>query len=111
MPSIPKRPPQRPWQPVRTPHAGRTKANDEVYNSTRWRRFRLVHIQANPLCVQCAKVGRIVAGRVVDHIKPINQGGEVFDANNVQTLCDHCHNIKSGKEAHTGSSAHRGRVD
>jgi HNH endonuclease. len=42
----------------------------------------------------------IKEGRDVDHIQPIRLGGEVYDLDNLQTLCKSCHNRKSGKEAH-----------
>lgn len=31
----------------------------------------------------------------VDHIKPINQGGEPYDWSNLQSLCQHCHSTKT----------------
>ena len=42
----------------------------------------------------------MTAARVVDHIKPINEGGARYDFTNLQGLCDSCHNKKSGREAH-----------
>lgn len=36
----------------------------------------------------------------MDHITPINEGGDRYDFNNLQGLCDKCHNKKSGREAH-----------
>ena len=37
-------------------------------------------------------------GRVVDHITPIRFGGGKLDPDNLQTMCDTCHNIKSNAE-------------
>lgn len=34
----------------------------------------------------------------VDHIKPINKGGESIDPANLQTLCYKCHAIKTSKD-------------
>lgn len=73
-----------------------------MYNSTRWRKDRAKHIQANPLCVLCYAKGICTPATVSDHITPINQGGAVWDWNNRQALCKPCHNSKSGKDAHTG---------
>lgn len=53
-----------------------------------------------PLCAECNRQGRITPARVVDHITPINEGGERYDFSNLQGLCDKCHNRKSGREAH-----------
>jgi 5-methylcytosine-specific restriction endonuclease McrA len=35
---------------------------------------------------------------MVDHIKPINQGGSIWNKDNLQTLCNRCHNKKSAKD-------------
>ena len=34
-------------------------------------------------CVQCGKYGRLE----VDYIQPLEDGGELYDASNLQTLC------------------------
>ena len=90
------------WIAERKPQQGRTVDNSKFYNSTAWRNLRASHIKDNPLCVQCKSEDIITdaTGRngVVDHIKPINQGGEPLDPDNLQTLCNRHHNIKSAKE-------------
>lgn len=68
---------------------------DKFYNSTAWRRFRHGYIARHPLCRACYAKGITTAAKVVDHITPINQGGEKFDEMNLQPLCDRCHNVKS----------------
>lgn len=85
----------------REAHGRRKNDNKKLYDSKRWRDLRGAWIQNNPLCVQC---GEDATGRrgVVDHIKPVNEGGERFSYTNLQTLCNKCHNIKSGTEAHRG---------
>tara|TARA_R100000781_G_scaffold63337_1_gene40189 strand:- start:74 stop:424 length:351 start_codon:yes stop_codon:yes gene_type:complete len=83
------------------PHSRGAKTHNEmmnIYQSQQWRSTRRYHIQRNPLCVHCKEDNKIVSGNVVDHIKPIRQGGSAFDLMNLQTLCDDCHNIKSRKE-------------
>lgn len=99
MPNLPKtfRPD---WLPKREAFQRRRADNQKFYNSTRWRKTRKIYLMQNPVCVQCQEAGRITAGAVVDHIKPINEGGAELDYDNLQTLCHRCHNIKSGKEAH-----------
>jgi 5-methylcytosine-specific restriction endonuclease McrA len=48
----------------------------------------------------CLAKGTFTKATCTDHIKPINQGGARYDRDNLQPLCDACHNHKSGKEAH-----------
>lgn len=74
--------------------------NSKIYNSQRWRRLRKWFFVNNPLCAECERNGLITAGTDVDHITPIRLGGEVYDENNLQTLCKSCHARKSGREAH-----------
>lgn len=102
MPTIPK-PIRRGYLPPlkeRKPQGRRLNSNAEFYHSTRWRRLRERKLLANPLCEACASRGRIIAATVVDHITPINEGGAALDMQNLQSLCDRCHNRKSGREAH-----------
>lgn len=75
-------------------------ANSEFYQSQRWRRVRLQFLQQHPLCAECEGRGIVTPATVVDHIKPINEGGDRFNFDNLQGLCAKCHNKKSGREAH-----------
>lgn len=102
MPTIPKpiRRSYLPPQEERAPQGRRLAPNSEFYHSTRWRRLRERKLRADPLCEQCAARGQIVPATVVDHIVPINEGGAPLDMQNLQSLCDRCHNRKSGREAH-----------
>lgn len=54
------------------------------------------HKSQNPFCVAC-DTG---LAEVTDHIKPVNEGGAMWDISNLQSLCRTCHAVKSGKEAH-----------
>lgn len=50
------------------------------------------------LCQPCLKKkGRITAGREVDHIMPVHQGG-TDDLANLQTICTDCHTDKTLRE-------------
>ena len=74
----------------------------DIYNTKQWKATRAYHIQKNPICKHCFdNKKRIVSGDVVDHIIPIRQGGSPFDFQNLQTLCNPCHNVKSIKEKQT----------
>ena len=68
------------------------------YHTRRWRKARLNYLKTNPLCKTCEAEGRTTAATVLDHIKPVNQGGEFWNADNWQGLCAQHHNIKSAKE-------------
>ena len=80
----------------------RDNSNQEIYNSWKWRKFSKQHKLLNPLCVQCDKDGLVTVGTVADHIVPINKGGTVFEKENIQTLCESCHNRKSASERGMG---------
>ena len=104
MPSIDWKYPQRPWvtqssrdnsSKGRSPHV-----YDKRYKSKNWRVLREQILMESPLCLNCKDMGRVTPARVVDHIIPVRDGGSFYDPNNLQPLCDRCHNSKSGKESH-----------
>ena len=95
-------PKRAPWMPERKAHARRLKPNSDVYNKTQWRNLARRHKMANPICVLCEANGITSPVEVTDHISPINEGGTVYDWDNLQSLCHRCHNSKSGKEARRG---------
>lgn len=66
----------------------------KIYSTAQWRKLRLIHLRREPLCVLCG-----AAGHTVDHIVPIEQGGESFSMDNLQTMCFDCHQVKRGQEA------------
>ncbi len=70
------------------------------YQTKQWRAMRRDILQAQPLCVECGKQGRLTVANVIDHIKPVRLGGEFWDTKNMQPLCTPCHNSKSAKERH-----------
>lgn len=92
---------KRPWVRERKPFE-RDRENDNFYNSRAWRRLRVNFLINNSLCVKCATLGLVSVATVVDHILPINKGGERLDIDNLQALCAKCHNSKSGSEAVRG---------
>jgi len=63
-----------------------------LYSSARWRRERLEHLSANPLCIFCQGVDLITAATVVDHITP-HKGDLVlfWDRANWQSCCKFHH--------------------
>ena len=77
---------------------GFDKSNQSFYNSTRWRKYSHDIRRKHPLCVHCKEEGNITIATMVDHIKPILQGGSKWDRSNLQPLCAKCHAKKSATD-------------
>jgi 5-methylcytosine-specific restriction protein A len=97
MPSI-KKHTKRPWLPERKPYEGYRHNNTDFYQSRRWRSLRALKLQKDPLCEECMRKGVLVPAQMVDHIVPINKGGAPLDLNNLQSLCNHCHAVKTARD-------------
>ena len=64
-------------------------------------RLRAELFEREPLCRPCWKLGRVTEPTVRDHILSLGEGGlDVED--NVQPICDACHNVKSEAERARG---------
>ena len=59
---------------------------------------RAGYLRAHPLCVACARIGRVRAAQEVDHVVPLHAGG-ADDARNLQGLCRPCHAAKTARDA------------
>lgn len=72
------------------------------YRSARWLRLRKMILSQGPLCVECAKRGRITPATDVDHVLARRDRPDLsFDADNLQTLCKACHSRKTrGEQIH-----------
>ena len=69
-----------------------THQNRKVYNSKRWAMTRKVALHTQPLC-PCGEIATDV-----DHIIPIEQGGDTWARANLQGLCAQCHGRKTRGE-------------
>ena len=69
-----------------------THPNKRLYNSARWRHTRRRQLHRQPLC----KCGAIAVD--VDHVQPIEQGGDPWNPANLQSLCRPCHGRKTRSE-------------
>ena len=78
------------------------------YQSRQWRSVRAAFLREHPLCGGCAAKGLLVPARVVDHVRPIKDGGARFDTANLQSLCVPCHNSKTARESAARSGPPRG---
>lgn len=74
-------------------HNVKLEPPNPVYTSARWRRLRKMVIAEEPMCRYCEK-----ATRVVDHIVPISMGGSTWNRENLQGVCQECHNRKRQEE-------------
>lgn len=62
------------------------------YNSPEWKYNRATVLRLEPSCRVCNS-----KATVVDHIKPLKQGG-THKLDNLQALCKTCHDRKTWKE-------------
>ncbi len=70
-----------------------------IYKSQRWVKLRAEVIRQQITCQHCLAYGIVTPGIIVDHIIEIEDGGPVWDINNLQYLCRTCHNQKTAREA------------
>lgn len=70
----------------------------KFYSSGAWRRASLEHRRIEPLCRECARLGIVRAGEMVDHIKSLRKGGSALDPTNLQTLCNQHHHDKTQRD-------------
>lgn len=79
-----------------------------LYNSQRWRKLRLFHLNGEPLCRMCADAGLVVSATIVDHIKAHKGDLALFyDQSNWQSLCAPCHNRHAKRRDMTGKETPR----
>jgi 5-methylcytosine-specific restriction enzyme A len=70
----------------------------EFYSSPMWRRVREQQLASEPFCRSCRAAGRMTPADMVDHIKPIKEGGDPYDSANLQSICKSCHGEKQIRE-------------
>jgi 5-methylcytosine-specific restriction protein A len=54
---------------------------------SRWRKYSEHYIAEHPLCVKFGECGNVAT--LIDHIKPMNQGGDFWDPDNHRPKCEH----------------------
>lgn len=76
------------------------KQRKKIYNSKEWKNLRINHLQKEPLCAVCLKLGKVVSGEDVHHIKSFMTSSSVEDMNeqafnpdNLVTLCHYHHSL------------------
>jgi 5-methylcytosine-specific restriction endonuclease McrA len=86
----------RPWE--KKVNQGVRYAPDGWYQSKEWKQIRAAYLAANPFCECDEHKGKKVKAEMVDHIKPIKQGGSRTDWANLQALTNKCHFAKSARD-------------
>ena len=71
---------------------------NKLYATKGWRKLRMAII--NRRGGQCVECGSTPLDQHIhlDHIKPLAEGGEAFNEENIQILCRACHGRKTAKE-------------
>ena len=69
-----------------------------IYSSARWTKLSKQFRKHNPLCACCFERGIYTPCTLVDHIVEIKDGGDPWDIDNLQSMCNSCHNTKTGEE-------------
>lgn len=88
MPTLPRTTKRPPWNPQRKPWTmAKDKANRDVYDNPRWRKIALRHKAENPICQVCQEN----PSEETHHVKPINEGGDPYQWDNLLSLCTRCH--------------------
>ena len=68
-------------------------------NTPRYARLRASLLAREPCCRLCTERGILgVTAEEMDHINPVVFGGDRWDEDNLQPLCEDCHAAKSAKE-------------
>lgn len=71
---------------------------NKLYATKQWRKFRMAIIhRRGGECVMC-NATPLDQHIHLDHIKPLAEGGEPFNEENIQILCRECHGKKTAKE-------------
>ena len=97
MPTINRKSARAPWMAERKAFGRMKVDNGKFYRSKQWIAVRNSFRMQNPLCKNWEQCGGVT--HTVDHIKPISEGGAVFNWENLQPLCQKCNSSKTGKQA------------
>lgn len=78
-----------------------------LYDSVRWRKARIRHLNEFPLCALCSRQGIDKEATVIDHVVEHKGDYDLFwEPSNWQSLCPTCHSgLKRMQERHGYSQA------
>lgn len=66
-----------------------------LYDLAVWKRLRRMKLARDPLCEECASLGRHRAATECDHRIAVTKGGAALDIENLTSLCRTCHSRKT----------------
>lgn len=71
-----------------------------LYNKARWIATRERVLEREPFCRHCLAEGADppAYSTQVDHVVPLEDGGDEWARSNLQGLCDHHHSVKTKRE-------------
>lgn len=76
-----------------------------VYNTSRWRKLRMLYLSENPLCEECLRNSVKKLAEHIHHKTEISTGNNdsemiqlAFDINNLESLCSECHKKEHTRE-------------
>ena len=73
------------------------------YSQSRWRKLRLRHLRAHPLCAMCEAEGFVEAATIVHHVKAHKGDLALFyDPANLQSVCKQHHDSALQAEEKSG---------
>jgi 5-methylcytosine-specific restriction protein A len=81
----------------------RAERGPRIHGTKKWQTTRLRKLAKNPICEACDKELAVE----VDHIVPLNRGGDPYAFENLSSLCSPCHWAKTARE---NRESPRGRV-
>lgn len=68
------------------------RVDRRIYHTARWKRFRKMILDGEPLCRRCKAAGKIVLASEIHHIKRLVLfRGDAYVPENVEPLCKPCH--------------------
>ena len=80
------------WQPA-------TREARRLRNTRRYRQARAAFLASRLWCAACQRRGvTSKPAEHLDHIRPVESGGEFWDRENWQPLCRECHEKKTAAE-------------
>ncbi|AWW32162.1 hypothetical protein DN752_19575 [Echinicola strongylocentroti] len=81
----------------------------QFYRRKKWINLRRFFLSRNPFCAECEKNGELISATVVDHKIPRKERKDLeYELDNLQGLCESCHNSKSSREGRGGQNSKNG---
>lgn len=74
------------------PRVEQNTHHKKFYSTAIWQKTRASYLKEQPVCERCKEQGKLVPAYIVHHRKPLENGGEQLDHDNLKSLCSElCH--------------------